>query len=72
MRVFGLMEVQKEMFLTPDGYLEGTARDSEGLNAVRKATPENQAKLEERFGPVAIIQHIIAAEYSGGWVENTR
>ncbi|HLL41191.1 MAG TPA: hypothetical protein VK357_16235 [Rubrobacteraceae bacterium] len=51
MRAFGLMEVQKEMFPTPDGYLEGTARDSEVLNAVRKATPESQAKLEERFAP---------------------
>ena len=50
-RAFGLMEVQKEMFPTPDGYLEGTARDSEVLNAVRKATPESQAKLEERFAP---------------------
>lgn len=64
------MEVQKEMFLTQMGILRDTARDSEVLNAVRKATPESRAKLEKRLGPVAMAEHIIAAEYSGGWVEN--
>lgn len=68
-RAFETMEAYKEMFLAQMDLLRDTARDSEVLEAVRNATPESRAAFEERFGPIVITEHIIAAEYQGGWVE---
>ena len=49
--------------------LRDTARDSDVLDAVRNATPQSRTSFEERFGAIAFSEYIIAAEYSGGWVE---
>lgn len=68
-RTFGVMEVQKEMFLAQMDLLRDTARDSDVLDAVRNATLQSRTSFEERFGAITFSEYIIAAEYSGGWVE---
>jgi hypothetical protein len=68
-RVFDVMQVQKELFLAQADLLRGTARESTILEAVRGATPESRASFEERFGSIVIVDYIIAAMSNGGWVE---
>ena len=68
-KVFDILEVQKEMFLAKMDLLRDTARESEVLDAVRNATPESRAKFEERFGPITVTEYIIGPPSSGGWVE---
>jgi hypothetical protein len=65
MRVFDVLEVQKEMFLAKMDLLRDTARESQVLDAVRGATPESRREFEEKFVPIAFTEYIIAAE----WVE---
>jgi hypothetical protein len=66
---FEEMEVHKAMFLAKMDLAQGTATQSEVLDAVRGATPEARADFEMRFGPINMVEHIIAAESRGGWVE---
>ena len=68
-KVFDVMEVQAEMFLALCDLFRDTARESEILSAVRNATPESRREFEERFGPIRIVEYIIASPASGGWVE---
>jgi len=68
-KVFDATEIHKAMFLAKTDLLRGTARDSEVLDAVRRATPESRRAFEERFGPITMTAHIIAAQYQGAWVE---
>jgi hypothetical protein len=68
-KVFDTMTVFSEMFLAQMDLLRDTARDSEVLDAVRNATPESRAEFEEKFGPIRIVEYIIASLESGGWVE---
>jgi hypothetical protein len=68
-RVFEVMQVQKELFLAQADLLRGTARESTILEAVRGATPESRASFEERFRSIVIVDYIIAAMSNGGWVE---
>jgi hypothetical protein len=69
-RAFEVMEVLKEMYLTQADLLRDTARESAVLDAVRGATPESRASFEERFGPIGMVEYIIASPESGGWVES--
>src|SRR5215210_273774 len=66
---FEEMEVHKQMFLARMDLFRGSVQESEVLDAVRNATPESRAAFEERFGAIAFSEHIIAAEYQGGWVK---
>lgn len=68
-KVFDVLEVQKEMFLAKTDLQRDTAREFEVLVAVRGATPESRAAFEERFGSIAFTEYVIAAPSSGGWVE---
>jgi hypothetical protein len=68
-KVFDTMTVFSEMFLAQMDLLRDTARDSEVLDAVRNATPESRAEFEEKFGPIRIVEYIIASLESGGWIE---
>ncbi len=69
LKAFEVMHVQAEMFLTQMDLLRDTARASEVLDAVRGATPESRRAFEERFGPIAMTEYIIASPLDGGWVE---
>jgi hypothetical protein len=69
-RAFEVLEVQKEMYLAQADLLRDTARESAVLAAVRGATPESRAVFEERFGPIVMVEYIIASPTSGGWVES--
>jgi hypothetical protein len=71
-RVFDVMDVDKDMFLAQYRLALGEAYPSEVLEAVRNATPESKAAFEERFGPITMIARIIAADYQGGWVREYR
>jgi hypothetical protein len=71
-RVFDTMTVFSEMFLARCDLLGDTARESEVLDAVRGATLESRRNFEERFGPIAITEYIIASPERGGWVEAKR
>jgi|tagenome__1003787_1003787.scaffolds.fasta_scaffold20892244_3 hypothetical protein len=68
-RVFEVMGVQREMFLAQMDLLRDIARESAVLDAVRGATGESRASFEERFGPIVMVEYIIASPTSGGWVE---
>ncbi len=69
LRRFDVMEVQKEMYGALCDMLMDTGRESEVLDAVRDATPESRRKFEEKFGPIRIVEYIIASPARGGWVE---
>jgi hypothetical protein len=71
-RIFDVMDVDKDMFLAQFELFKGEAHPSEVLEAVRNAIPESKAAFEERFGPIAMTGRIIAADYQGGWVEEYR
>src|SRR5918993_3688938 len=71
-RIFTDNEAWTEMFLAQMALLRGESKRSEVLDAVRQATPESKAAFEERYGEIAMITRIIAAEYQGGWVEEYR
>jgi hypothetical protein len=42
------------------------------LDAVRAATKESRAAFEGECGSIEMVNHVIAAEYQGGWVEEDR
>jgi hypothetical protein len=42
------------------------------LDAVRAATPESRAAFEAEYGSIEMVNHVIAADYQGGWVEEYR
>jgi hypothetical protein len=69
LRRFDVLEVQKEMYLAMCDLLMDRARESDVLTAVRSATPESRRKFEEKFGPIRIVEYIIAPPERGGWVE---
>jgi hypothetical protein len=69
-RAFDVLEVQKEMFLAKMDLLRDTARKSDVLDAVRKATPESRREFEERFGPISFTEYIITPASRGGQVES--
>jgi hypothetical protein len=71
-RVFDVMDVDKDMFLAQYRLVLGESYPSEVLDAVRNATPESKVAFEERFGSIAMTGRIIAAEYQGGWIEEYR
>src|SRR5215207_9142641 len=71
-RLFSDQEVFTEMFLTKMELFRGEARPSEVLNAVREATPESRAAFEAEYGEIEMVNHVIAADYQGGWVEEYR
>ncbi len=71
-RVFSDLEVFKEMFLCRMDLFSGKARPSEVLDAVRAATPESRAAFEEEYGSIEMVNHVIAPEYQGGWVDEYR
>ena len=58
-----------EMLLADMDLLKGVSRDSEGLDAVRNATPQSREAFEREYGPVEGEMHIIAPPADGGWVE---
>jgi hypothetical protein len=60
------------MFLTQMDLMLGKARPSEVLDAVRGATPESRAAFEQDHGNIEMVDHIIAADYQGGWVNEHR
>jgi hypothetical protein len=68
---FDVMDVQAQMFLARMNLFRETSIDSEVLDAVRNATPESKAAFEERFGSIAMSNHVIASgsEAEGAWVE---
>jgi hypothetical protein len=70
--VFSDLEVFKEMFLCRTDLFSGKARPSEVLDAVRAATPESRAAFEEGCGSIEMVNHVIAADYQGGWVDEYR
>ena len=70
--VFSDLEVFKEMFLCRMDLFRGEARPSEVLDAVRAATKESRAAFEEEYGSIEMVNHVIAADYQGGWVEEYR
>jgi hypothetical protein len=72
LRVFDRMEVFEEIFLTRMDLYKGESRPSEVLAAVRSATPESRAAFEEEYGPVEMVNHVIAPDKDGGWVEEYR
>ncbi len=68
-RYFEEMDVLAELFLAQTELFRGGARESEVLDAVRKATPESRAAFEERFEPITMTATIICPVVDGGWVE---
>src|SRR5215210_9067250 len=72
MSVFSDLEVFKEMFLCRTDLFMGKARSSEVLDAVRAATPESRAAFEEEYGSIEMVNHVIAPEHRGGWVDEYR
>jgi hypothetical protein len=71
-RLFADQEVFEEMFLTRMDLFRGQPRPSEVLDAVREATPESRAAFEAQYGEIEMVNHVIAADYQGGWVEEYR
>jgi hypothetical protein len=71
-RVFSDLEVFSEMFLCRTDLFRGEARPSEVLDAVRAATPESRAAFEEEYGSIEMVNHVIAPEHRGGWVDEYR
>ena len=71
-RVFSDLGVFKEMFLCRMDLFRGEARPSEVFDAVRAATPESRAAFEGEYGSIEIVNHVIAPEYQGGWVDEYR
>ena len=71
-RVFSDLEVFSEMFLCRTDLFLGKARPSEVLDAVRAATPESRAAFEEEYGSIEMVNHVIAPEHRGGWVDEYR
>jgi len=71
-RLFADQEVFEEMFLTRMDLFKGQARPSEVLDAVREATPRSRAAFEAQYGEIEMVNHVIAADYQGGWVEEYR
>ncbi len=72
LRIFDRMEVFKEIFLTRMELYGGEVRPSEVLDAVRGATPESRAAFEAEHGSIEMVNHVIAPEHEGGWVEEYR
>jgi hypothetical protein len=72
LRVFDNLEVFKEMFLCRTDLFMGKARPSLVLDAVRAATPESRAAFEDEYGSIEMVNHVIAADYQGGWVDEYR
>src|SRR5215204_524853 len=70
--VFSDQEVFKEMFLCRMHLFQGKARPSEVLDAVRAATPESRAAFEDEYGSIEMVNHVIAPDYQGGWVDEYR
>ena len=71
-RIFSDLEVFSEMFLCRTDLFMGKARPSEVLDAVRAATPESRAAFEEEYGSIEMVNHVIAPEHRGGWVDEYR
>jgi hypothetical protein len=71
-RVFDDIEVFQEMFLTRTYLFMGEAHPSEVLDAVRAATPESRATFEAEYGEIEMVNHVVAPDYEGGWVEEYR
>jgi hypothetical protein len=69
LRIFDRMEVSKEMFLTQMELFRGEVRPSEVFDAVRAATPESRTAFEDEYGSIEMVNHVIAADYQGGWVD---
>ena len=63
------MDVFAEMLLADMDLLKGVSRDSEGLDAVRNATPQSREAFEREYGPVEREMRIIAPPGDGGWVD---
>jgi hypothetical protein len=70
--VFSDIEIFKEMFLCRMDLFRGEARPSEVYDAVRSATPESRAAFEDEYGSIEMVNHVIAADYQGGWVDEYR
>jgi hypothetical protein len=70
--IFSDLEVFKEMFLCRTDLFRGEARPSEVFDAVRAATPESRAAFEEEYGSIEMVNHVIAADYQRGWVDEYR
>jgi hypothetical protein len=68
-KAFGEMEVFKQMFLAKMDLLQEIASESEVLSAVRNATLESRTAFEQRFGPIRMVQQIIAGGCQGAWVK---
>jgi hypothetical protein len=68
-RGFDVMDVQAQMFLAHINLFRETSIDSEVLDAVRKATSESKAAFKERFGSIAMTNHVIASREEGAWVK---
>jgi len=71
-RIFSDLEVFSEMFLCRTDLFMGKARPSEVLDAVRAATPESRAAFEDEYGSIEMVNHVIAPDYQGGWVDEYR
>ena len=71
-RLFADQEVFKEMFLTRMDLFRGETRPSEVLDAVREATPKSRAAFEAQYGEIEMVNHVIAPDHQGGWVEEYR
>ena len=71
-RVFADLDVFKEMFLCQYELLQGKARPSEVLDAVREATPESRDAFEAEYGSIEMEANILAPLSDGGWVESHR
>src|SRR5215218_2028964 len=71
-RVFSDLEVFSEMFLCRTDLFMGKARSSEVLDAVRAATKESRAAFEDEYGSIEMVNHVIAPDYQGGWVDEYR
>ena len=65
-KVFPVMKIHEELFLTQMDLLEEKARKSDVLAAVRNATPESRQEFSQRFGSIAFSEDIICG--SEGWV----
>ena len=63
-RVFDVMRIHTEMLLAQCYLLRGTARDSEVLDAVRRATPESRRAFEECYGPITMSARILGVDGS--------
>src|SRR5215218_159157 len=64
-RIFSDLEVFSEMFLCRTDLFMGKARPSEVLDAGRAA-------FEEEYGSIEMVNHVIAPEHRGGWVDEYR